>query len=123
VQSEKSNIIHQLKKDILALQGLKSVCKNTTNIYLGPIANAFPNAFSTLIRSALTGEWAQARNLHYKLLELHQWLYIEGNPVGIKEALCHLGLADAEVRLPLAPMSDANKKKLHEAMGALAGMG
>lgn len=87
------------------------------------IANAFPHSFSTLIRASLSGEWAQARNLHYKLLELHQWLYIEGNPVGIKEALCHLGLSDAEVRLPLAPMSDANKRKLHEAMGAVAGMG
>lgn len=86
------------------------------------IANIFPEAFSTMIRSALSGEWNVARNLHYKMLDLHHWLYIEGNPVGIKEALSYRGLCDAEVRLPLVGMTDSNKKKLHEAMDALTGL-
>jgi len=83
------------------------------------IANAFPESFSSMIRFALEGEWGHARNLHYKLLELHHWLYIEGNPVGIKEALSYIGLCESDVRLPLVPMSEANRKKLHEAMDAL----
>lgn len=83
------------------------------------IANAFPEAFSSMIRYALAGEWGHARNLHYKLLELHHWLYIEGNPVGIKEAMSYMGLAPAEVRLPLVEMSEANKKKLHDAIDAI----
>jgi 4-hydroxy-tetrahydrodipicolinate synthase len=86
------------------------------------IANVFPGAFSSMIRAALAGEWSVARNLHYKMLELHQWLYIEGNPVGIKEALCYRGVSDAEVRLPLVEMSDGNKKKLHDAMDVLSGL-
>lgn len=86
------------------------------------IANAFPGSFSSMVRSALSGEWSKARNLHYKLLELHQWLYIEGNPVGIKQALCYRGIASGEVRLPLSEMSEANKKKLHEAMDVVASM-
>lgn len=86
------------------------------------IANAFPESFSSMVRFALTGEWGHARNIHYKLLELHQWLYVEGNPVGIKQALCYKGLSDAEVRLPLVSMSDGNKKKLHDAMDAVSGM-
>ncbi len=84
------------------------------------IANAYPGSFSSMIRSALSGEWGHARNLHYKLLELHQWLYIEGNPVGIKLALCYQGIASAEVRLPLSEMSESNRHKLHEAMDAVA---
>ena len=83
------------------------------------IANAFPESFSSMIRFALGGEWGHARNIHYKLLELHQWLYIEGNPVGIKEALSYMRLADAEVRLPLVTMSEINRKKLHAAMEAI----
>lgn len=83
------------------------------------MANVFPEAFSSMIRCALSGEWGKARNLHYKLLDLHHWLYIEGNPVGIKEAMAYRGLADAEVRLPLVGMSEGNRKKLHEAMDAL----
>jgi len=83
------------------------------------IANAFPESFSAMIRYALAGEWGHARNIHYKLLELHHWLYIEGNPVGIKEALSYLGLCEPDVRLPLVTMSEGNRKKLHEAMDAI----
>ena len=83
------------------------------------IANAFPEAFSSMIRFALAGEWGHARNLHYKLLELHHWLYLEGNPVGIKEAMFYMGFAPSEVRLPLVDMSEASKKKLHDAIDAI----
>jgi len=86
------------------------------------MANAYPESFSSMIRYALTGEWSKARHLHYRLLDLHQWLYIEGNPVGIKEALAYKGWSGAELRLPLVEMSELNKKKLYEAMDAVAGM-
>ncbi len=86
------------------------------------IANVFPDAFSSMVRYALAGEWGHARNLHYKLLDLHQWLYVEGNPVGIKQALCYRNIGSDEVRLPLVSMSDPNKRKLHEAMDVLTGM-
>jgi 4-hydroxy-tetrahydrodipicolinate synthase len=87
------------------------------------IANAFPGSFSSMVRSALSGEWGHARNLHYKLLDLHQWLYIEGNPVGIKQALCYQGIASEEVRLPLSEMSESNRKKLQEAIDAVVNLG
>ncbi len=86
------------------------------------IANAFPEAFSSMMRCALSGEWGHARNVHFKLLDLHQWLYIEGNPVGIKEAMAYQGICSPDVRLPLVGMSEANKKKLHEAMDQVSGM-
>ncbi len=86
------------------------------------IANAFPEAFSSMMRCALSGEWGHARNVHFKLLDLHQWLYIEGNPVGIKEAMTYRGICEPDVRLPLVGMSEANKKKLHEAMDQIGGL-
>ncbi len=86
------------------------------------IANAFPGTFSTMIRRALDGNWEDARELHFKLLDLHHWLYVEGNPVGIKEAMEYKGLASAELRLPLVKMSASNKMKLHEEMRKLEGV-
>ncbi|MDQ3015648.1 MAG: 4-hydroxy-tetrahydrodipicolinate synthase [Bacteroidota bacterium] len=86
------------------------------------IANVFPEAFSSMMRHALSGEWGHARNLHFKLLDLHHWLYIDGNPVGIKEAMAYRGICEPDVRLPLVGMSDANKRKLHEAMDQLTGL-
>lgn len=86
------------------------------------IANLYPDLFSSMVRYALAGEWGQARNIHYKLLEIHQWLYIEGNPVGIKEALSHKGLMEPELRLPLVRMSEGNRKRLYEAMDVIKEM-
>ncbi len=78
------------------------------------IANAFPKAFSDCIRASLKGDWETARALHFQLLDLHPWLYVEGNPVGIKEALAYLGLMKADLRLPLVQMSEGNRKRLRE---------
>ena len=85
------------------------------------IANTFPGSFSWMIRFALGGKWDEARKLHYQLLDLHHWLYIEGNPAGIKEAAECKGLVSAELRLPLARMSESNVNRLHEEMKKLAG--
>lgn len=78
------------------------------------MANAFPHSFSSMIRSALNEDFVEARRLNFKTYDLHKWLYIEGNPVGIKSAMEILGLCTNEVRLPLAPMSSANYNKLKE---------
>jgi len=76
------------------------------------IANAFPTQFSDMIRAALNGEFATAAQLNLQLINVHHWLYVDGNPVGIKAALNILGYCNPDVRLPLAPMSPSNFKQL-----------
>ncbi len=70
------------------------------------IANALPKEFSDLTRAALAGNFAEARRLNELLLDLHHWLYIEGNPAGIKATLELLRLCRQNLRLPLSPVSD-----------------
>jgi len=78
------------------------------------IANAFPLEFSTMIRLAREENFVQARAWNYKTYDLHKWLYIEGNPVGIKSALEQIDICTNEVRLPLCNMDDDNYIKLAE---------
>jgi len=78
------------------------------------IANAFPTQFSDMIRAALNGEFATAAQLNMQLINVHDWLYVDGNPVGIKAALNILGYCKTDVRLPLASMSAPNFKQLKE---------
>ena len=80
------------------------------------IANAYPTEFSTMIRSALNGDYAIAQQLNHQLLYVHHYLYVEGNPVGIKAAMEILGFSSSEVRLPLAQMSKKNYKGLKKEM-------
>lgn len=78
------------------------------------MANALPKAFSQMINFALDQDYYAARELNFKTYDLHKWLYIEGNPVGIKSAMEILGYCTNEVRLPLSPLSEANYSKLKE---------
>jgi 4-hydroxy-tetrahydrodipicolinate synthase len=78
------------------------------------MANAFPKAFSEMIRLSLEEDYVNAREMNYKTYDLHKWLYIEGNPVGIKSAMQILGFCTNEVRLPLAPMSASNFEGLKQ---------
>jgi 4-hydroxy-tetrahydrodipicolinate synthase len=79
------------------------------------IANAFPKQFSDMVKHALADDFVLARIENLSIYDLHKWLYIEGNPVGIKAAMKHLGIISTlEVRLPLSPMSDGNFVHLAE---------
>ena len=84
------------------------------------IANAYPNEFSTMIRSALNGNYQLAQQLNLLLLDVHHYLYVEGNPVGIKAAMEILGFCSGEVRLPLATMASSNYEGLKEEMAKVA---
>lgn len=81
------------------------------------VGNALPAEFKTLVHAAMKGDLATARTEHFKLLELMTYLFLEGNPGGIKEALKVLGLCENHLRLPLVPVGEATAKKIY---GALA---
>lgn len=78
------------------------------------MANALPKAFSQMINFALDQDYYAARSLNFKTYDLQKWLYVEGNPVGIKSAMEVLGFCTNEVRLPLSPLSAPNYAKLKE---------
>lgn len=82
------------------------------------LANAMPGPFSDMIRAGLAGRLEEARALHFRMLDIHPWLYAEGNPGGIKEALAYLGLIEPELRLPLVRISEGNRQRLVEMMAA-----
>jgi 4-hydroxy-tetrahydrodipicolinate synthase len=83
------------------------------------MANALPKAFSQMINFALDQDYYAARELNFKTYDLHKWLYVEGNPVGIKSAMEILGFCTNEVRLPLAPLSAGNYAKLKDELESI----
>lgn len=76
------------------------------------VANLFPSQFSKMIRSARSGHVADAVRIHESLLDLHTFLYAEGNPTGLKAAMEIAGLCSAEVRLPLVEATDSLESSL-----------
>ncbi len=107
-----TKIIKEKPEDFIVTSGddptaMVSVATGTDGV-ISVIGNVFPKLFSEMMSAALRGDFHLAKALNDKTFALHDWLYIEGNPVGIKKAAAHLGLCDAEVRLPLTEMTDTN---------------
>ncbi len=84
-------------------------------------ANAFPKEFSEMVRAALNQDVVRSRKLHYKLLEIINLLFREGNPAGVKGALELQGVCGTQVRLPLVPPTDVLMKDLLSAIRELKG--
>jgi 4-hydroxy-tetrahydrodipicolinate synthase len=82
-------------------------------------SNIIPRAMADLVAAGLKGDFAAARAIHYKHLELFKALFLETNPIGIKHAVAKLGWCGPEIRLPLTPMEASNAAKLEAALGAL----
>lgn len=80
------------------------------------IANAWPRTFSDMVRAALRGDFALARELNEELLDIHPWLYLDGNPAGIKTAMAIKGFCNHDMRIPLVPPSESTRKSLEQAM-------
>lgn len=76
------------------------------------LANIMPKAVGDLTDAYFAGDLVKARQLHLDTLKISNAMFIESNPVPVKTALGLMGKCSDEVRLPLCPMSVANKAKL-----------
>ncbi len=64
------------------------------------------------------GDWADARALHERLLDLFRVNFISPNPVPVKAALAEMGLIDDVLRQPLLPLADEQRPRLLEVLTA-----
>jgi 4-hydroxy-tetrahydrodipicolinate synthase len=79
------------------------------------VGQAFPTIFTEMVRKALAGNFNEAKALHYKLNDITDMLFAEGNPGGVKFALELQGVCESHLRLPLVSISDTLKDKMKKA--------
>jgi 4-hydroxy-tetrahydrodipicolinate synthase len=79
-------------------------------------ANVAPRLMHQMCVAALAGDVKKAREINFKLLPLHQKLFVEANPIPVKWAVAQMGLIGAGIRLPLTPMSAQFSEVVAEAM-------
>ena len=77
-------------------------------------ANCFTKDFTTMVNDALSGNYTNAKHLHYKLLEGIRLLFVEGNPAGVKCVLNEMEVCGESLRLPIVPVSTGTKQKIQE---------
>jgi len=75
-------------------------------------SNVIPREVTRMVEAFASGNTAAALKLHAKFYPLFKDLFIETNPIPVKAALAMMGLVAEEYRLPLVPLSAANREKL-----------
>ena len=80
------------------------------------LANVAPRAMKELVAAALRGDHAKALDRQVACAALNRALFVESNPGPVKAAVALLGKCTPELRLPLAPISDASLATVREAM-------
>lgn len=83
------------------------------------VGQAFPKIFTDMVRAALAGDFDKARQLHYRLNDITDMLFAEGNPAGVKCALALQQICTEHVRLPLVGVSETLREKLNSAIQSL----
>lgn len=84
------------------------------------VANVAPRQMVQLVEAWKTGDTARALALHELIAELTDGMFIESNPGPVKAALALSNLAGPEMRLPMVPVSPANRERLAGILGRFA---
>ncbi|MGA2409256.1 MAG: 4-hydroxy-tetrahydrodipicolinate synthase [Candidatus Binataceae bacterium] len=86
---------------------------------IATISNVMPREIHELAAAALTGDFAHAREIHYRMLPLMRALFLETNPIPVKQACAFMGKCSNEVRLPLVQMTAGPAERLRGVMKEL----
>jgi 4-hydroxy-tetrahydrodipicolinate synthase len=82
------------------------------------LSNIMPKEMQSLYRAFLIDkDMKKAMNIHTHLMPLFQGIFVETNPIPIKEAMAYMGMLKKEFRLPLCPLSDGNSKFIKGLLG------
>jgi 4-hydroxy-tetrahydrodipicolinate synthase len=76
------------------------------------VANILPAKTKKMTDDYANGNIAEAREAQLAMNGLINALFIETNPIPVKEAMEIMNLCSSEIREPLYPMSDSNRKIL-----------
>jgi 4-hydroxy-tetrahydrodipicolinate synthase len=80
------------------------------------VAHVIGKEYREMINLFRAGKINEAREIHFKTLPVVKALFIETNPVPVKEALTMMGLPSGKLRLPLVPLRPENRKVLRDTL-------
>lgn len=86
------------------------------------LGQAYPKEFSEMIRLGLQNNNKESFQIHYKLMEVVDLIFEEGNPVGIKALVSIMEKIKTtlQVRLPLVAATEELQKKLKNFVSAFS---
>lgn len=79
-------------------------------------ANIAPGLCARMHQACTENDFQTAMSIQKRLMPLHEALFLEPSPAGIKYACSRLGLCTERLRLPLVTLQDATKERIDAAL-------
>jgi 4-hydroxy-tetrahydrodipicolinate synthase len=83
------------------------------------VANVEPERTVAMVHAALDGDYDRAREVHHDLAPLVRQLFVETNPIPVKEAMGIRGYSSPSLRLPLTRMGEEGAAELERLLDDL----
>jgi len=75
-------------------------------------ANIVPRQVSDMVGAFLNGDTEKARKMHIELMTLFKGMFLETNPIPVKQSLALMNMLEPEWRLPLCEPTSSTVEKL-----------
>lgn len=120
---------------------IANLCKNDLTIYSGNddqitsalalgaqgvisvMSNILPEETHRICQSYFEGDGETSDNLQMKYLDLIEALFMDVNPIPVKEAMHAMGYAVGKCRLPLCDLDPTNRERLYQTLKSYGLMG
>jgi len=116
-------ILRQVPSEFLVLSGDDSLTLPLLALgghgLISVASNEIPAEMTRLVQTARSGDFAEARRLHYRYLPLMDINFIESNPIPVKAAMAEMGLLQPSWRLPLVPPKPENQERIRAILESL----
>ncbi len=80
------------------------------------LSNIAPKIVADLYDYFVKGDFEKAKELHFYVNELSEFMFIQTNPIPVKKAAALMNLVEDEIRLPLISMSGEPVEKLRSVL-------
>ncbi|HET6931911.1 MAG TPA: 4-hydroxy-tetrahydrodipicolinate synthase, partial [Candidatus Acidoferrum sp.] len=121
--SQMGAILNLVPKDFLVLSGDDALTLPLIALggrgLISVASNEIPAEMTRLVQSALAGDFAEARRLHFQYLSLMDINFVESNPIPVKAALAEMGLLQPVWRLPLVAPKPENLARIRAVLESL----
>jgi len=114
--SQMCDVLRTVPPDFLVLSGDDALTLPLMAVggrgVISVVSNQIPKEMSQMVEAAERNDFAAARAIHSRVINLMQINFVESNPGPVKYAMAQMGLLEESYRLPIVPPKPESKAKI-----------
>ena len=118
--AQMANVLHEVPPGFTVLSGDDAVTIPLIALggrgIISVVSNQIPAEMTQLAQACLRGDFATARSIQRRYLQLMNVNFVESNPIPVKAAMGLMGLLEPVYRLPLVPPCAASLAKIEHVL-------